>query len=299
MPDATFQLPSTGQIFLDHVGWFVPDMAAAAPVFESLGFPLTPFSVHQDRDPASGVVSPVGSANRLAMLGRGYLEILTPVGDADTPVARHMRSALTRHVGVHLIAFTVADAGAAAERLAAGGFALSPTVNLRRTIEAADGTTVEVAFTVVRPVLGSIPEGRMQVLTHHTPEHMWQARYLPTANAITGLTGAVLAVPDVTDSAARLGRLVDRVAAAVPDGMEIALDRGRLLLVSPDGARRLTGAPAPVLPSVVAIELASRDLDQTARFLASRGIEVRSEGGDRLIVPAHLAAGVTVIVQQA
>jgi len=298
MADVTPQLPAPGQIFLDHVGWFVPDMTKAEPVFAALGFPLTPFSVHQDRDPATGVATPVGSANRLAMLARGYLEILTPVGDADTPVARHMRASLTRHTGVHLIAFTVADASVDAVRLATAGFALSPTVNLRRTVEAEDGTTVEVAFTVVRPVLGSIPEGRMQVLTHHTPDHMWQTRYLPTANAITALTGAVIAVPDVVDSAARLGRLVDRVAAAAPEGMEITLDRGRLLLVTPHGARRLTGAPPASVPSVMAVELASRDLDQTARVLASHGVPIRFEAGERLTVPASAAAGVTVIVRQ-
>ncbi|MFZ4806479.1 MAG: VOC family protein [Hyphomicrobiaceae bacterium] len=292
------QLPSAGQIFLDHVGWFVPDMAGAEPVFAALGFPLTPFSVHLDRDPATGVSTPVGSANRLAMLARGYLEILTPVGDADTPVARHMRAALARHTGVHLIAFTVADAAADAVRLTTAGFALSPTVNLRRTIEAEDGSTVEVAFTVVRPVLGSIPEGRMQVLTHHTPDHMWQARYLPTANAITALTGAVIAVPDVVDSAARLGRLVDRVAAPGPEGMEITLDRGRLLLVTPDAAVGVTGAAPAVVPSVVAVELASHDLGQTARFLAARGLAHAASGGDRLLVPAEAAAGVAVIIRQ-
>ena len=40
------QTPGPGEIYLDHVGWFVPDIEVAAPHFEMLGFPLTPLTVH-------------------------------------------------------------------------------------------------------------------------------------------------------------------------------------------------------------------------------------------------------------
>ena len=77
------QLPPPGRIFLDHVAWMVPDMEAAAARFERLGFLLTPFSVHGDRDPRSGALVATGSANRLAMLPIGYLEILTAAVQRD------------------------------------------------------------------------------------------------------------------------------------------------------------------------------------------------------------------------
>ena len=48
------QMPHPGQIFLDHVGWFVHDMAGVERIFGALGFPLTPYSVHGDRDLATG-----------------------------------------------------------------------------------------------------------------------------------------------------------------------------------------------------------------------------------------------------
>jgi len=59
------QMPHPGQIFLDHVGWFVHDMADVERIFGALGFPLTPYSVHGDRDLATGELKPVGTANRL------------------------------------------------------------------------------------------------------------------------------------------------------------------------------------------------------------------------------------------
>src|SRR5690606_23109917 len=144
------QLPEPGQVFLDHVAWMVPDMAQATAVFEQLGFPLTPYAVHGDRDPGTGELKPVGTANRLAMLERGYLEILTPVEGVDTPVIRHMRAALAHHTGVHLLAFAVHDAGVAAREIAERGFRLQPTVHLKRQVEAEDGSQAEAAFTVVR-----------------------------------------------------------------------------------------------------------------------------------------------------
>ncbi|MGH6814234.1 MAG: VOC family protein, partial [Hyphomicrobiaceae bacterium] len=243
------RIPNQKRIFLDHVGWMVPDMIAAAAAFKRLGFRLTPFSVHGRRDTPTGPLQPSGTANRLAMLDRGYLEILTLQPGAASSVADHMRSAMARHVGVHLLAFTVAEAEDEARQLAARGISLEPTVHLRRSIEAEDGTPVEVAFTVVRAALSSFPEARVQILTHHTPEHMWQGRYLVHDNAISGLDEVVLAVDDPQAAAERFARFLDRPPAGEnsllldldpetrgflgpltlgDESLTIVLDRGRL-----------------------------------------------------------------------
>ena len=98
-------LPGPGEIYLDHVGWYVPDLDEVARVFGKLGFPLTPIALHGDKDPNTGEVIPQGSANRLAMLEHGYLEFLTDVEGTDTPVSRHMRDRMDQYIGVHLTAF--------------------------------------------------------------------------------------------------------------------------------------------------------------------------------------------------
>jgi len=292
------QVPAPGEVFLDHVGWMVPDIDAAARAFARLGFPLTPYSLHGNRDPASGRVVPQGSANRLAVLERGYLEILTPVAGADSPVARHLRDSIARYVGVHLVAFTVADAEAEARRLAAAGFDLQPTVNLRRTAEGADGTEVEVAFTVIRAAFGSIPEGRIQTLTHLTPEHVWQPRYVARDNGLVALAEALFAVPDPLESAQRLACFTGRPAAATADGAAVALDRGRLSFLTPDGvAGRCAGLVAPPPPSIAALGFVSRDLAATRAWLTAHGVRLLADQPARLVVDPGEAMGAALIVE--
>ncbi|HSP26610.1 MAG TPA: VOC family protein, partial [Saliniramus sp.] len=73
------QLPTDGEVFLDHLAHFVPDMTAAEQVLAGLGFILTPFTAQNNRTP-NGLV-PAGTGNRCAMLRNGYLEFLTATSD--------------------------------------------------------------------------------------------------------------------------------------------------------------------------------------------------------------------------
>ena len=291
------QLPAPGEIFLDHVAWMVPDMDAASAAFTRLGFPLTPYSVHGDRNTETGELVPTGSSNRLAMLPSGYLEILTAVEGVDTDLTRHLRSCVARHVGVHLVAFTVADAEAESERLKADGFEILPTVNLRRTIEAEDGSEVEVAFTVIRARFGSIPEGRIQTIAHHTPEHMWQGRYIAQDNGIHGLTEVVFAVDDPAASAGRLARFTQRPSREGEAGPSIALDRGRLRFLTPDAiAQAYDGLPAPASPSVAALAFSSADMGKTRAFLDTSGIRPLADAADRIVIGPDDGLGVGLVV---
>ena len=300
MANKAKQLPADGEIFLDHVGWYVRDLDDAGRVFGRLGFPLTPCSVHGDRDPETGAVIPQGSANRLALLEQGYLEFLTDVESTDTLVSNHLRGSMERYIGVHLTAFSVSDAAAEGVRLARQGFDLQPTVNLRRTIEAADGSDVEVAFTVVRAEFGSIPEGRMQILTHHSPDHVWQRRYIAEESAVMGLGEVVFSVADPAASAERLAKFTGRAARAAAPGMSVPLDRGKLTFLQPgDVPRQLGIQEMPQAPAVVAIGLVSRDLAKTREFLRARGIGLAVDGPNRLIVEPDEALGCALIIYPA
>ena len=294
------QTPNPSQIFLDHVGWFVPDMDAAARSFEKLGFKLTPFSVHGDRDPATGDLRPLGTANRLVMLEEGYLEILTLHGGVTNPSVERMRASMARHVGVHLIAMTVADSLAEARRLESDGFALNPTINLRRTIEAEDGRQVEVAFTVIRPKEGVHPEGRIQVLTQHTPEHMWQRRYVENDNAITALRGVMLVVDDPKEVCQRLGRFSSRPVQERADHRLIRLERGHLRIFRKAAAEAyLGGLKVPVPPAIAAVGFLSRDLDKTRAFLKGRGVKLTLDTAGRIIVDASDGMGAYLLISSA
>ena len=276
-------LPAPGEVVLDHVGLFVPDMARAAQAFTQLGFRLTPFSP-QRHCPAPGApLVPAGTANRLAMLTAGYIELLTPV--ADTAVARQLQAALQRYAGLHLIAFGSGDAAASHAALAAAGFAPQPMIALERTVASAAGEG-RARFTVVRVPPGTMAEGRVQYCQHHTPELVWQERWLEQPNRARALVGLVLCVADPAEAAARHGRFVGRRSRAAGRAFVLALDRGALLLTDPAGlARLLPGVEVPGLPFIAALALTTDDLAATGALLARNGVAATPLAGGALGAP--------------
>jgi len=131
LPEAN--VPPPGQVVLDHVGLFVPAMDPAAEALMRLGFRLTPLTPQRHRLAPNAPLVPAGTANRLAVLRRGYIEVLTAI--ADTPIARQLRAATGRYAGLHLIAFGTGHAEAARTQLAENGFAPQPVIDLERTVE--------------------------------------------------------------------------------------------------------------------------------------------------------------------
>src|SRR5918996_2973889 len=166
MNAAERQRPPAGELCLDHLGHFVPDLDAAAAVWEKLGFAVTPASVHQ----VSG--KPAGTSNRCVMLDEGYLELLAPT--SNTPNAKRVRDRMKRFVGVHLACFGTPDAQAEHARLAAHGFEPEAVVNLERNIETGDS----VRFRVVYVPPAKMPEGRVQYCEHLTPRQVWREGFV-------------------------------------------------------------------------------------------------------------------------
>src|SRR3954471_5570614 len=128
MNTAERQKPQPGELFLDHVAHFVPDLDAAAKLLRALGFAVSAESAHR----AQG--APAGTSNRCVMLEEGYVEILAPSreNELDTLNARRVRERMERFVGVHLACFGTPDAEAEQRRLAAHGFEPEPLVDLER-----------------------------------------------------------------------------------------------------------------------------------------------------------------------
>ena len=108
------QLPLGNDVFLDHVGYFTADLDAAGAQLERLGFAVSPINLQQNAD-ASGRLKPSGTSNRLAVLRRGFLEVLAATH--DTPLGDQLKAALARYAGLHLIALSHADIPRQRERL--------------------------------------------------------------------------------------------------------------------------------------------------------------------------------------
>jgi Glyoxalase-like domain len=192
------QLPEPGPVFLDHVAHFVPAMEPAAAALAGCGFRLTPFTAQTNRVKGKPVAA--GMGNRCAMLRRGYVEILAATGDA--PLARQLADRLTRHVGLHLAAFSCADAGREHRRLADAGFPVLPLVDMRRPVTTENGKE-DARFTITRIAPGVMAEGRTQFLTHHTEKLVWPERHLDHPNGALALLALWIAAADPDEPARR------------------------------------------------------------------------------------------------
>jgi hypothetical protein len=293
------QLPSPGAVFLDHVAHFVPEMDAAAAVLERCGFRLSPFTAQTNR--IDGVPVPAGTGNRCAMLRQGYVEILTavPTPAGDTELARQLRERIADHVGLHLAAFSSTDAAAEHRRLADVGFATLPLVDMRRPV-ATEAGTEDARFTIARIAHGSMPEGRVQFLTHHTERLVWRDGFLDHPNGAEALTGLWIAAEDPVEPTKRLARFAGRPARRAGEVMTVALDRGAVHVASPtylSDAFGIGAAGNP--PCFVAAQIAVESLATIEAYLAAASLNYRrvrlEPEGEAIAVPLPAALGGTML----
>lgn len=268
------RLPQPHEIFLDHVGHFVADVGGACRALARAGFAPTPASTQVHPGPAR---EPTGTGNVTCMLDRGYLEILFKT--ADTALGRELDAAVARWPGVHLAAFAVSDASAVHARLGGAGFRTRALVHMERAVTTADGDGV-AAFSVVRLQPGEMPEGRIQALTHHTEDTVWQPRWLTHANGAVALIDVVIAQADVAAAAARFRRFLGRDAQARAAGPWFGLDRGGVQLCDAVTLARLVpGVAVPGLPFMACYGIAVASLAATAAVLARGGVAFAEHDG--------------------
>ena len=285
------QTPQAGQIFLDHVGWFVPDMDAASVAFNRLGFPLTPFTVHMNEQ-ADGSRVPSGTANRCAMIRRGYLEVLTRVPEVESAITAQMDAGLARYTGLHLIAFTVGDTEAATEQLRNAGFAPEPPVALRRPMPLDAGGEGTAAFSVIRLPSDAMAEGRVQVLSQDTPDVVWQPSVTADENGLDMLSGLLICADDPEEAAVRYERFTGKPKQVQGRGYRIDLDRGRLTICDPaDCHRLLPGIDIPGMPFIAAVSIRSADIDATRSFLAAEDVPLVGDTDGCVIVSPDAGMG--------
>ncbi len=293
------QLPVGGEIFLDHVAHFVRDAKAASDALLRCGFAPTPISVQMGPDPSGGT-KPTGTGNVTVMFERGYTEILFKT--SDTPLSHELDAAIERYAGMHLAAFAVADAAESHRRLAAEGFRVRDLVNMSRPVETEAGPD-KAAFTIARVEPGVMPEGRIQMLTHHTEHAVWQKRWLTHPNSTIGLIDVVIAVADVEEAAQRFSRFTGRPATRTPSGAGalIRLDRGGINLVSHElAAERLPELAFPTLPFMIGYALRVKSLATVEMAVEAANLTWHSlDGGIAASFPIELGEGAWFFVEDA
>ena len=281
------QLPACGEVFIDHVGYFVHDLDAAGRQLDRLGFRVSAVNVQTNVDP-SGALKPSGTSNRLAKLKFGFLEMLAATH--DTPLAEQFRQQIARYAGLQLIAFSAEDMRRERTRLIEAGFAMQDVVELKRRDRTMVGEP-EVHFSVLRPQPGVMVEGRVQWVTPHTPDIVWRAETITTENGAEGLTDTLICVEDPAEVAARYGRYVGR-PPVLRGGMHVVpLERGGLVFA--DAAPDVRMPPAfhpPSLPFMAGQALRA-DLALTRDVLARNGIRPVLASDDLICVAPADALG--------
>ncbi len=291
--EADRQLPLGSEIFLDHVGHFVPDREAASAALTRAGFAPTPVSVQSNPDG-----TPTGTGNVTCMLTRGYLEVLFKT--ADTPLAREFDASIADHAGVHLAAFSIAGAEATHARLSQSGFAMRPLVQFQRPVETVSGPGV-AAFSVVRLERGAMAEGRIQLLAHRTEDTVWQPRWLTHGNGAAALTDLLIVSANVEEAAARFVRFTGKPAQVTTFGRSIRLDRGRIEIVTETAFAALVPEVAvPRLPFIGAYAIRVASLRDTEELMDRAMLNPRRTGKTLLVpFPAELGIGAWYFAENA
>jgi len=267
-------------ISLDHVGHFVVDPIAASRDLRELGFVTTPFEAHRNSDG-----SLTGTGNVCAMLEHGYLEVLGRT--ADTQLGLELAAAVSDRQGVHLLAFEASNAAAEHERLETSGFSTRPLVDLRRPTMV-DGEERVAAFVVARVESGQMAEGRIQFVTHLSPELVWRPELTRQPNGVRSLCSALILSDDVPGTLDRYARFL----GVPPTGSShVDLTRGRLVFCEARRFRDAIGHEVGPAGSIAAYHLKVASLRDAALLAQSAGLRV-VELAKALLCPFPASLGV-------
>ncbi|MBO1080194.1 VOC family protein [Roseomonas haemaphysalidis] len=277
---------------LDHVGVCSSRPEALWAAYERLGFLLTP--VARQSGPRAPGLPPerLGTGNRCAMLRQGYLELLGLIEPALFD--NGLSALLARYEGLHILAFGVADAEAELPRLRRAGMDIPGVAPLQRPLDdaAPDGPLARFS----RLPVPAAPEGRLQLIQHHTPELLWQERWLTHPNRAVALEQAILAVPAPAETAARLSRLTGGVLQPDPaGGFALPLGTGSLRILPPEALDAvLPGVVPPALPFIAGFVVRTDDGNRAAAHRLA-GMATGKAPGGGILVPPALAGGAALV----
>lgn len=269
---------------LDHVVVNVREqMADAAAQYRRLGFQLTPLGRHT-----------LGSINHLAMFGTDYMELLgVPEGEGGRT------DVLDWPAGLNGVVFATTESDSLYSRLAAAGAPVLPPLGFSRPVALPEGAR-DAAFRVVRVDRPAVASGRMFFCHHLTREVVWRDEWRRHPNAVLGIEAVVIAADRPETLGATLGKLFGADALRpIESGLRLPMGLARLDVVTPAEVARRFGAAAPPpdgrAEAMVALVLRTADIERTAAALAAGGIAGVTRDGNRLLVSAGAAFGVTLV----
>jgi len=175
---------------LDHVVHVVRDLAAAAAVYERLGFQVGAENVH-----------PWGTRNRLVQLPRFYLELLWIPEAAKLPAPSprfYSFAAFNREFlqacgeGLSFLVLQSSDPQAEAAEFDKAGFGGFEVLDFARKGKHPDGTETEVAFSLAFARDPASPHAGFFTCLQKTPERIWFAELQRHKNGAQAISAAAI-----------------------------------------------------------------------------------------------------------
>lgn len=229
--------PLRGEVPVDHVIFHAgQSLGELASFFERLGFTLTPLGRHSS-----------GSVNRLAILGRTYLELVGFEPGTPATVRPEIQSLPLGLTGV-------AAADRQEHRRASSPDLFLPSRRLERPVDM-PGVRGVAAFTNTE-VRDPAPDVRVFLCRHHTPELVWHPAWQEHANTVTEVSEVAFRTRD-PQALHRVLRTVFDIAG--PHDAQAYDAAGTLLRVVPQGGH-------------ASLTLRTRDPEAARRIIAGAGI---------------------------
>jgi catechol 2,3-dioxygenase-like lactoylglutathione lyase family enzyme len=256
---------------LDHVGFMVRNLDAAAARWERLGFLLSRRSRQMGKIPGKSDMAPWASSNQCVMFERGYLELIGITNPEEfNPWSRF----LNRFEGPHITALRCENGEKAYEALSRRIEHFDPPLQRLRKAPFGEGER-EFRFRNIFSQDDHFPEGRYIIIEHQTPEVIWQDELMIQPNGAVELAELVFCADVHEGLLDRLSCISGEEALETEAGGFIELSGGGSLSVLSEEAfrSRYEGAPAPIRPAVAATVIRVKNMGVLESLLIANGVK--------------------------
>ena len=284
---------------LDHVVHAVRDLDAAADFYSRAGFQVGSRNRH-----------PWGTHNRIVQLRNAYIEVLevaepekiTPHQARSFSFGAFNRDFLRKGEGLSMLILRSTDARADAKQFEAIGIGGFDVFDFAREGERADGSRIQLAFSLAFATDPTSPRSGFAACQHHHPENFWDPALQHHSNGVLSVSGVVLVADNPTDHHVFLRGftgLQDLHSNSL--GIRTTTENGTIEIADAVSfGDRFGLAPAVTGEAMTldALRIAVGNIDR-ARVSLQRGGIVWSERRHCLIVPPDSGFGASLIFEEA
>lgn len=274
---------------LDHIGIVGPDLAALEADFARLGFLVAPRCELVALD-AAGAATPLGQHNSHLVFDDTYVELTAVHGDLS---AHHLRDAIARYWGLHIIVMRTQDASAEQARLARQGSAVPPPALAARHVAYPGGAGL-ARFRWFRVPETEFPEAFLCAVEHLDPGLVFDAQLNAHPNGAHALHSVTVMTDRPEAAAKRLAAIVEAAPQTVGNGIRVPASPPCIEFMNAKAlADRFGGISPPAPPWLAAFSVTCRDLDRAGRYLRDGGVGLH-QAADRIWTPPEAGGGVIV-----